>query len=137
MTDNTLQERHRAMAVARQNKGCSADASRAQPAPAAGVVDSALRYLFQVGYNVAHADCTLKKPYDGDAGKNYDIYHTREHEASVLRALAATPAPSVGEDEAKQWHDLLATIQGACPISIKDAASIARALIAAGVIRGV
>lgn len=54
-------------------------------------IEGALRYLFQVGYNVAHSDFIQNRPYNGDAGKEYAIFETREIEARILRSLVAQP----------------------------------------------
>jgi len=69
-------------------KSMIADDISAMPQmPEEDEIEKALRYLFQVGYNVGHGDCVLGKPFNNDAGKEYAIFDTREPESSTLRAL--------------------------------------------------
>lgn len=115
MTDNTLQERHRAMAVARQNKGCSADAARAQPVPAAGD---------------AFSDVLLEQ-HQGDCIQRINIPNAR--------LVAALPTPSISEDEAVEimLKHMKAEWLNDTTGWLIPAREAYHALLAAGVIRGV
>lgn len=72
-------------------------------------IEAALRYLFQVGYNIGQSDALLKEPYNENAGRDYPIFNTREPEASILRNLAA--ADAVRGSDGGVWQESIDRIK--------------------------